>query len=80
MVSLLSPLRLAAVHSALEIPLGAVRAGYARLFAFLADPRHWMGSEPREMVHKSQSKAQESQPWGWQRGYCWGEWSRAGAG
>ena len=55
MVSLLTPLSLATVCSALEIPLGAVRAGCTRPFAFLADPWHWMGTKPREMVHERQS-------------------------
>lgn len=57
MVSLLSPLSLVAVSSALEIPPGAVRVGCVRLFPFLAEPRHWMGFESWEMVQESQREA-----------------------
>lgn len=85
MVSLLSPLSLAAVHSALDIPPGAVRAGCMRLFAFLADPQHWSERKPWEMVLRSWGELTAGAVAGlaavpWQRGYCWGERGRAGAG
>lgn len=57
MVSLLPPLSLVTVSSALEIPPGAVRVGCMRLFPFLAEPRHWMGFNSWEMVQESQREA-----------------------